>query len=124
MHYDNRRLIIDASTDLQDFSNSLLDSKPVRNVDEAINLRTISKITKTGLYSKETSVINTNTYKTYEDLAVRNFIKALLSNPPKFNLNGSELNSYQKIIDFIQGYNPRIKYTIKSISNLKCRPIK
>lgn len=126
MHYDNRRLIIDPNPEkIQDFNDCLLDSKPVRSIEEAANLRFISKINKTGLYSKQTSVGgSTNSYRTYEDLAVRNFIKGLLSNPPKFNLNRNELDSYQKIIDFVRVYNPRLKYTAASISNLKLRPIK
>jgi hypothetical protein len=126
MHYDNRRIIIDpVNPENLNFNDCLLFSKPVRNVEEAANLRFISKISKTGLYSIQTSAgSNTNSYRTYEDLAVRNFIKGLLSTPPKFNLNRTELDSYRKIIDFVQAYKPRIKYTVASISALKNRPIK
>jgi hypothetical protein len=124
MHYDNRRKIIDPENS-KDFSSKLLDSQPVKNTEEAQNLRYISKLSKTGLFSKQTSSgLNTNTYKTYEDLSVRNFIKGLLATPPKFNLNRTELDSYQKIIDFLQSYNPRFKYKLSAISNLKSRPIK
>lgn len=127
MHYDNRRLIIDPTNNecYTDFNDCLLDSKPVITVETASNLRFISKINKTGLYSKQTSAGSKNSsYRTYEDLAVRNFIKGLLSTPPKFNLNRTELDSYRKIIDFIQAYEPRMKYTVASISALKNRPIK
>lgn len=127
MHYDNRRLIIDPPKNecFTDFNDGLLDSKPVMNVEMASNLRFISKISKTGLYSKQTNAgIKNNSYRTYEDLAVRNFIKGLLSTPPKFNLNRTELDSYRKIIDFIEFYDSRMKYTIASISALKNRPIK
>ena len=127
MHYDNRRLIVEPEkpADFDNFNNCLLDSKPVRNVNEALNLRFISKISKAGLYSKQTRGGGvSNTYKTYEDLAVRNFLKGLLADPPKFNLNRDDLNSQKKILEFLESYHPSIKYTLSGLSNLRNRPIK
>jgi hypothetical protein len=123
LHYDNRRLIqipdnFDES--IFDLSKTLLDSKPVKSIEESRNLRNISKIHKIKLYNKETTALSSNTYKDYSDLAIRNFIKGLLSEPRLYNLDDS-LKTYSDIIEFINGYKGSKKITKSSISHLKNR---
>jgi len=86
--YDNRRLIIipKGYENTFDFSNILLDSNPAPNKEFSKTLRFLSNFYKQSIYNKGTSVSSGNRYKTYIELAVRNFIKGLLSNPPKYNL--------------------------------------
>jgi hypothetical protein len=122
MHFDNRRLIVEP---VKTLNVTFLDSKPLIDVDHAENLRAISKMSKTGLYSRQTSGGGKdNSYKTYEDLAIRNFVKGVLSNPPLFNLEGSDFKSYKAINEFLKGYKSSINYTPQIISNLKNRSIK
>jgi hypothetical protein len=123
LHYDNRRLIqIPNNFNEQNFdlSQILLDSLPVKSVEESGNLRSISKIHKSKLYNRETSGLSGNTYKDYTDLAIRNFIKGLLSEPRLYNLDDS-LKTYSDIIEFINGYKKSKKITKSSISHLKNR---
>jgi len=122
LQYDNKRLIIipKGYEDTIDFSNILLDSVPVPNKEFSKILRFLSKFHKQSIYSKGTSVSSGNKYKNYIDLAVRNFIKGLLSNPQKYNLN-TEITSYSEIIEFVQGYDDKIKISKSSISHLKGR---
>lgn len=123
LQYDNRRVIIDEGREDFDVSNILLDSKPVRDVKHCKNLRAISKLHKNKVYNKYTSGVSQSVYKNYTDLAIRNFIKALISEPPKFNLNRNELDDYRKIIDFIKGFNQKTRVSKQSISNLKNRSL-
>lgn len=53
------------------------------------------------------------------ELAVRNIVKGMLSNPPKYNLCRDGM-SYVDIITFINGYK-KTKMTVDSISKLKNR---
>lgn len=58
--------------------------------------------------------------KDYTNLAIRNFIKGLLSIPPKYNLV-NDFKSYSEIIDFIKNYKRKIRISKSSLSNLKNR---
>lgn len=58
--------------------------------------------------------------KDYTDLAIRNFLKGLLSIPPKYNLV-NDFKSYSEIIDFIKNYKRKIRISKSSLSNLKNR---
>jgi hypothetical protein len=120
--YDNRRLIIipKGFENTIDISNILLDSNPAPNKEFSKTLRFLSNFYKQSIYNKGTSVSSGNRYKTYIELAVRNFIKGLLSNPPKYNLN-NVWQSYSEIIDFVKGFDSKIKISRQSISNLKNR---
>ena len=122
MQFDNKRQIIipKGYENTIDFSNILLDSNPIPNKDFGKTLRFLSKFHKQSIYSKGTSVSSGNQYKNYVDLAVRNFIKGLLSDPQKYNLN-SEVTSYSEIIEFVKGFDDKIKISKDSISKLKNR---
>lgn len=122
LQFDNRRLIIlpKEYENTIDFSNILLDSNPLPNKEFCKTLRYLSKIHKQSLYNKNTSISSGNKYKNYTDLAVRNFIKGLLSNPQKYNLS-AEVSSYSEIIDFVKGFDDKIKVSKDSISKLKNR---
>jgi len=122
LQYDNRRIII-VPKGLEnniDFSSILLDSKPVPNKEYSKNLRFMSKLHKQRLYNKQSSILSGNKYKDYTDLAIRTFIKGLLSNPPKYNLEDG-LSDYSGIIEFLRKFNSSLKISKQSISNLKNR---
>jgi hypothetical protein len=120
--YDNRRLIIipKGYENTFDFSNILLDSNPAPNKEFSKTLRFLSNFYKQSIYNKGTSVSSGNRYKTYIELAVRNFIKGLLSNPPKYNLY-NDWQSYSEIIEFVREFDSKIKISKSSISHLKGR---
>ena len=145
MKYDNRRLIIDNFRVIDPYSSDsvmllerdfksiddnidhiknnqyLLDSKPVTDADMCRNLRFISNKPFHTEYNQSTSKTFKNAYKNYNDLGIRNFIKFLLSTPPKLPAIALELNTYEKIIDFIHGYDPKFRVSKSSLSNLKHR---
>ena len=124
LQFDNRRIIIvpEEFSNSVDFSKILLDSKPVPNVEYCRNLRFLGKLNKQRIYNKLSSTLTGNKYKDYSDLAIRNFIKGLLSSPQRFGLDNS-LTNYSEIIVFIQGFKPKIKISKFSISRLKNRQI-
>lgn len=106
LHYDNRRVI---QTDKKlkgkpyDLSKTLLDSLPVESKEVCANLRKVSKLHKTKIYNRETSKLSGNIYKSYIDLAIRNFVKGLVSEPKMYSLD-DRLKNYADIIDFVEGY--------------------
>lgn len=122
--FDNRRLIVDNGENF-DVSKVLLDSVPLKDITEAENLRYISKLHRTRTYSKLNNSLSGNKYKDYIDLAIRNFVKGLLSDPVKYNLNKAklELKSYNDIIKYIKDFDDKkvFKISKSSISNLKGR---
>jgi len=124
LQFDNRRIIIvpEEFSNSVDFSKILLDSKPVPNVEYCRNLRFLGKLNKQRIYNKLSSTLTGNKYKDYSDLAIRNFIKGLLSSPQRFGLDNS-LTNYSEIIVFIRGFKPKIKISKFSISRLKNRQI-
>jgi len=76
----------------------------------------VAKELKGACLSKDLKVAN----KDYTDLAIRNFIKGLLSIPTKYNLV-NDFKSYSEIIDFIKNYKRNIRISKTSLSNLKNR---
>jgi len=121
LQYDNRRIILlpKKYENTTDFSGILLDSNPVPNKEYSKNLRYLSKLHKQRLYNKHSSTLTGNKYKNYTDLAIRNFIKGLLSDPPKYKLD--KYLNYSEIIDFIKAFDDKAKVSKQSISNLKNR---
>jgi len=110
--FDNKRLIIENKND------TLLDSKPLNTVYEGEILRYISKLPNTIVYSEYTPSMGTS-YKSINDMIVRNFIKALLNN--KLNLDSGYFNDYNEIINYIHGYDPNYKINANYIAQLKRR---
>lgn len=122
MHFDNKRVLevplINISTDGL-LSEVILDSLPLNTITHGENLRFISKLNKLKQYSRFSSPLGANRYKKHEDLAITNFLKALISEPPLFNLHREGLNDYKAIIEYIQGFDSTIKLTIHRIAYLK-----
>ena len=111
--YDNKRVIIDKE------GETLLDSRPLNNIDEGSFLRYISKLPKTNLYTKNMSNSTSGKYKNVLDLTVRNFIRALMHD--KLNLDSSEFNSYKEIVSYIKCFDTNILINENIISQLKRR---
>lgn len=122
--FDNRRQIIEPlNFNSLDFSNFILDSMPLNSVEECSRIRFISKIQRTSIYNKNTSITKGNVYKHFLDLAVKNFIKGYLNKEPLFGLQGNEFKNYKELKDFIMAYEPakHMLISTQSISNLKHR---
>ena len=123
MHFDNRRVLLWETT-IPANCEMLLDSRPLANITEGENLRFISSMYKKKLYGKYTSMDNkANKYTDTEEIAVRNFLKGLLTTPPMFNLKEDVFYTRREIIDFIQQYNPKYKYTEIQLAKYKRRGI-
>ena len=125
LHYDNRREIIipkGLEIDKINYTDLLLDSKPVKNVGVCEVYRFLSKLPKQSIYQKNTSInVFKNTYKSYTELAVRNFLKALLND--KLNLNKNVFKNYNEILEFIKNYDKNYKLSVNVLSQLKRRGI-
>lgn len=123
IQFDNRRKILldEDFKDEFDWSQKLLDSKPLKNVEECDTLRSLSKLHKTRIYNKKLNSISLQSIKNYEDIAIRNFIKVYFYNPRDYGLRGDEFSNYSEIIQFIQNFKPKFKISKSSISNLKSR---
>ena len=124
MHFDNRRMLLWQTT-IPSSCEILLDSRPLENITEGENLRFISSMYKKKLYGKFTSTGNhTTKYTDTEEIAVRNFLKGLLTTPPMFNLKEDVFYTRREIISFIQQYNPKYKYTEIQLAMYKRRGVR
>jgi hypothetical protein len=126
--YDNRREIIESENfEGFDLSNILLDSKPVKDKDVSLHFRFVSKFCQKKSYLKSVNLTKSfkTRYKSYLEIAIRNFIKGYLAKEPYFGLRGSEFLTYGEIIHFIYGFDQAksIKLTRSSISHLKQRKL-
>lgn len=124
MHYDNRRVLLWETT-IPSTIEVLVDSKPVKNVQEGDNLRTISRMYKQKLYGKYSNAgTGVNKYRDNEEIAVRYFLKGLVATPPKFNLPPDSFYTYKEIIAFVKEFNPKLRFNEKDLSNYKNRNVK
>jgi hypothetical protein len=125
--YDNRRRIIEPQNfknDLSvDASTTLMDSEPLTDINHCKTLRFLSKFPVTNPYNKNNANRSKTGYKTYLEIAVRNFIKAYYSQNLKFGLKGTEFRFVKDMINFIFDckLTKNIKVSQQSISNLKNR---
>jgi hypothetical protein len=73
---------------------------------------------KQKLYGKFLS-INTqkSVYKNIEEIAIRNFIRGLVSTPPLYNLPVAAFDSIVEILDFIKRYDAKTRITVKMIKH-------
>lgn len=124
---DNRRAMI-FNNDLKekigfDFSNNLIDSNPLNDINQCKSLRFISKFPITLPFTKQNTNRSKTVYKNYGDLVLRNFIKAYYSKNEKFGLKGTEFPRIKDLINFINGIEStkEVNVTVQSISNLKNR---
>lgn len=121
MHFDNRR-VLEWETTIPTQIECLVDSKPLRDIKHGQNLRAISKISKNKLFGKYTSGgTNERKYSRVEDVAVRNFLKGLLSTPPLFNLNRDNFYGYPSIVEYIKTYDSSIKLTCPALAVIQYR---
>lgn len=119
--YDNRRLIVNDSDNSTDTLGCLwFDSVPHPNIEEALAIRTLSQVPYKLPYSRLTATRSSNKYINNTELAVRNFIKGLYADPPKYRLEDN-FNGYKGLIDFIKSFDPSIKVSKHSISMLRNR---
>jgi len=119
MHFDLRR-VLNWETTIPSTIEVLIDSKPLLDLEQGHNLRVIGRLAKNKLFGKFTSAgRRKRKYKNAKEVVVRNFIKGLVSTPPLFNLKRSELFTNKCIIDYINAYDPTIKISENSISQLK-----
>lgn len=112
MHYDNRRLIIVPkdqedyfeNSDVIDYSNILLDSKPLKTIKECMYYRYFSSLHKKIIYQKNNATSGVKSkYISYLELAIRNFLVGLMNN--QYNLDYSSFHSYKEIVNYIHNYN-------------------
>jgi hypothetical protein len=128
LFFDNRRMMLEPENfDTFDLSDKLLDSAPLKDIEECRKLRFFSTFHRTILYNKMTSKSRDTKYKNTLEIAVRSFIKGLFSEQPLFGLeqHKSRFKSYKDLIEFIHNHEPckRISLTPQSLSNLKNRKI-
>lgn len=118
LKFDNRRLINDPSS--ESLGVPLLDSSPLYDKTQCLNLRQIAKLTD-PLYDKCTHTVSKTKYKSVVDTSIRVFIRGYLSENPQFGLKKSDFKGYSDIIEFITVFAPSASLTKQSISNLKHR---
>lgn len=121
--YDDKRLIVDNKRIPE--SSTWFDSNPHKDVESALEIRKLARITSTQPYSRITNVKSRNKYRNDTELAMRVFLKGLLSDPPMFNLVNN-FADYQEIIDFIEKYVktsefPTKRYRKNDLASLKRR---
>lgn len=111
--------------DLFDFSETLLDSEPLKDINHCRTLRFLSKFPIKKPYNKNNHNKSDNTYKSSIAVGVRNFIKAYHSSNEKFGLRGNEFKYAKDLISFIYGAKPTkgVKISKHSISKIKNRKI-
>ena len=119
LHYDNRRVLILPHNHDLGINPVLLDSNPLINISQGLNLRFISKLHKTSLYSPFSIGVGKKVYTKHVDVAILNFIKGLLTDPPMYNLTRDGLETYPKISEYITQFNPSLKIKTGNIARLK-----
>ena len=92
--YDNRRVIIETGVSPKE---TLLFTRPLKNIEEGLTLNTISKLGE-ALYAPKTNYTNKGGSKDYLDMAVRSFLRALTQE--KLNLT-NPFNNYKEIVDYV-----------------------
>jgi len=124
LHFDNRR-VLKWETTIPSTCEVLIDSLPLKNVIQGEGLRYINGMYKKKPYGKYTSGgFGVKAYSNNEEIAVRNFVKGLFTEPPMFNLPKDAFYSRRDVELFIKEYNPEIKISETSISLYKNRNVK
>lgn len=124
LEYDNKRVLnlpIESSNLSNDYSNTLLDSSPANDVDVVKKLRFLSGVHRKTIYNKMSNSVGNSKYKSNLDLAIRNFVKGCIKDPPGYNLQN--IGSYSDIIEFVKNYKQDYRISKASISNLKNRKL-
>lgn len=103
----------------------LVDSKPVTLVKQAENMRYIGSLYKKKTYSRYLSVggVMVNRYKDKTDIAIRNFVKGLVSTPPLYNLPPNVFLTNIEVVKFVKGYKPSVSLGVERVSLYKTRDV-
>jgi len=121
-----KECVLQENTALQE-NSTLLDSRPLKNVEECENLRYISKRSRIKVYNSKTSFPLETTLiksgKNYKGLVIRHFIKSIFSDRKEFVNMKTKFKNYNELVSFIKGFDIEIKITKQSISNLLNRKI-
>ena len=124
LHYDNRRVLRWESS-IPGAVEKLVDSDPIVAVEECKNLRYIGMLHKQKMYSKFTAGgLLKNKYVCQEEVAVRHFLKGLVTSPPSFNLPSNPFKSNKEVIDFLKRYKPGLRLTPDRVSKYRVRVMK
>lgn len=120
--------LIESKEATLDITSTLLDSRPARDITRCKNQRFLSKIGKLKIYNRETSLSNVQSrgkYKSKIELAIRNFVKGILSNPTMFNLGVNPFKNYAEILEYLNSYPNKgnLKMTKDSLSKLRNRKL-
>lgn len=120
MLFDNKRRM----SDIVSSHPSLRDSFPLFDINDAKIYRLYSEHGSSSSFDKSLPQKTPKGYKSYLELGIRNFVKALLAN--ELNMTSSSFKSYSEIKTFINLYKPigvSKKYIISedAIAQLKRR---
>lgn len=105
--YDNKRKITPEANMCA--GSALMDSTPLKDITEALVYKNISKFASKSTYQTNLPQRTVKKYKSYIELGVRNFIKALFSN--ELNLDSNAFGSYSELITFIN-HSLDVKYRL------------
>ena len=123
LHYDNRR-VLDVVTSIPPNVEVLVDSQPLLEVKQGRSLRFICSLKKKSTFTKFNASKDNTQYKNDGEIAIRKFIKSVLSVPPLFNIPSASFESNRAILEYVKGYNAEIKISVEVISRYKRRVVK
>lgn len=116
--YDNKRRITPEANTCA--GSALMDSIPLKDKTEALVYKNISKFASKSTYQTNLPQRTVKKYKSYIELGVRNFIKALFSN--ELNLDSNCFGSYSELITFInQSLEVKYRLTPSGVAMLNYR---
>ena len=89
-------------------------------------MRSVGSLYKEKGYSKYVNggVSMTKKYKDKTDIAVRNFLKGLVSSPPLFNLPASVFETDKEIVEYVKSYKSSVKIGVERVSLYRHRGVK
>ena len=123
LHYDNRR-VLDWETTIPPGVEMLIDSQPIEGVKVGKSLRFISSLSKKNQFMRYNVSKVQSKYKDEGEIAIRKFIKAVVSTPPQFNIPPASFSSNRSLLAFVKEYNPAYKVSLEVISRYKRRGVK
>jgi hypothetical protein len=114
-----------AKVGYNDHGNILLDSNPMKNINQCKTFRFLSKFQITIPFNKNNANRAVTSYKTNIELGVRNIIKAYYSKNESFGLRRDEFKYVKDLISFIYDAKSTkgIKISTTSVSKLKNRKL-
>lgn len=95
--YNNNRIVVENSIE-----KGLLMTKPVQSVEESLTQRLFSRLTRSSLYQRNTSLKSINKYKSNLEIGIRAFLKDVLNE--RNGVQMSLFNGYKGLIDFVHKF--------------------